>query len=36
MNLKLSVLQQNICWARMITRQQKKDSTNHSIGFIKY
>ena len=34
MNLKLSILQQNICWTRMITRQQKKDSMNHSIGSI--
>jgi hypothetical protein len=24
-------LQQNICWTRMITRQQKKDSANHFI-----
>jgi hypothetical protein len=34
MNLKLSVLLHNICWARMITRQQKEDSMNHSIGSI--
>jgi hypothetical protein len=34
LNLNMSILQQNICWTRMITRQQKKDSTNHFIGSI--
>jgi hypothetical protein len=34
LNLKMSILQQNICWTRMITRQQKKDSMNHFIGSI--
>ncbi len=35
MNWKVSQLQQSICWTRMLTRQQKKDSTNHSIN-IRY